>query len=135
MRIHVRTMAGLAVLALCSSVAFADDTSSVTTDKLKAAMSPGEFVLTGSDVKTIHDSSTAHQYRVCLKREQGEADLKVMYDDQEARVKLGDCKTVTGKKIEATPSSALTGDERIVATYHREKMRTANADSDTSTSH
>jgi tryptophanyl-tRNA synthetase len=129
MRSKLGIIVGLAMLSASATIALADDTSA-TSDKVKAAVTPGEFVLTGSDVKTIHDGSSARQYRVCLKREQGATDMKVRYDDNEANVKLGDCKTVTGRKIEATPSSALHHDERIVGTFHHVRSE-ANADEST----
>ncbi|HTT01481.1 MAG TPA: hypothetical protein VMG11_05270 [Steroidobacteraceae bacterium] len=132
MRINPAAIAALVVLSTGATLACADTASE--TDKLKAAVTPGEFVLTGTDVKTINDSSSPRQYRVCLKKEEGEADMKISYDDNQTRVKLGDCKTVVGKKIEATPTSSLGSNERIVGTYHHVKSKTASADDTESSS-
>jgi hypothetical protein len=131
MRINSRfLMAGLALLSLGSGLALAQSTSSSeATDKVKAAVTPGEFVLTGSDVKTINDSGKLRRYRVCAKREEGgSTDLKVSYDDKDTMVKLGDCKTVVGRKIEATAATTLASDQHIVGTYHH-VTRTASAKS------
>jgi len=132
MRMNPAVIVSLALLSAGATLACAD--TATETDKLKAAVTPGEFVLTGADVKTINDSSSPRQYRVCLKKEDGEADLKITYDDNQTRVKLGDCKTVSGKKIEATPTSSLGANERIVGTYHHVKSHTASADTDESSS-
>lgn len=129
MRINPRFMvAGIALLSFGSGLAFAQGTSSSeTTDKLKAAVTPGEFVLTGSDVKTINDSGKLRRYRICAKREQGGAtDLKVSYDDKDTMIKVGDCKTVVGRKIDATAATSLAADQHIVGTYHH-VTRTASA--------
>jgi hypothetical protein len=92
-----------------------------TTDKLKAAVTPGEFVLTGSEVKTIHSGKSAREYRVCVKAEKDSAPMKVMADGKEETLQPGDCKAVSGKKIVAAPAQTLTGSAHIVATYHHEK--------------
>jgi hypothetical protein len=126
---------GLALLSAGATLTLAAEPTSgsgetnAATDKVKAAVTPGEFVLSGSDVKTINDSGKLRRYRVCLKKEQsGDTDLKINYDDRQTVVKLGDCKTVEGKKIEATPASSLSGDNHIVGTYHRERHRGGSSD-------
>jgi len=113
------TLAAIAI-ALFSSSMFAADTSE-TVDKLKAAVTPGEIVLTGSDVKKIHEGKDAREYRVCVKTEKDAAPMKLLYDGREAILKPGDCKDVSGKKIDATPEHALTGSAHIVATFHHVK--------------
>jgi hypothetical protein len=112
----------VAALALGSAaqIAVADNTDA-TTDKVKAAVTPGEMVLSGNDVKSIHTGSSVAKYRVCVKKEQGDAEMKLTYDDQDTLLKSGHCKTVSGKAISATPSKPLAGSDRIVATYHRVK--------------
>jgi hypothetical protein len=136
MRIDPRfLLAGLAALSLGSGFALAQEhSSSDTTDKLKAAVTPGEFVLNGSDVKTINDSGKLRRYRICAKRESGGAtDLKVSSDDRDTTVKVGDCKTVVGRKIQATAATTLSADQHIVGTYHH-VTRTAKAEKSESSS-
>lgn len=109
-----------ATILLGSSAVFAADTPAVV-DKMKAAVTPGEIALTGSEVKRIHEGKEAKEYRVCVKTEKEAAPMKLMYDGQEAIIKPGDCKDVAGKTIEATPAHALTGSAHIVATFHHVK--------------
>ena len=99
---------------------FAAETSA-TVDKMKAAVTPGEFVLTGSEVKKIHESTHARDYKICVKAEKDAAPMKVMYDGQSVTVPAGECKEVTGKQIQATPAQALSGSAHIVATFHHQK--------------
>jgi hypothetical protein len=114
------SVAAALVLGSAAEVALSDNTDA-TADRIKAAVTPGEMVLSGSDVKSIHTGSTVAKYRVCMKKEQGDAEMKVSYDDQDTLLKSGHCKTVTGKAISATASKPLSGSDRIVATYHRVK--------------
>jgi hypothetical protein len=86
-----------------------------------AGLIPGQFVLTGSKVKKIYTGKLPRDYRVCVKAEKDSAPMKVTFDEQQSTLQPGDCKDVTGKKIEATPAEALTGSTHIVATFHREK--------------
>lgn len=109
------------MVSLSSSLAaFAADTPAAI-DKMKAAVTPGEIALTGSEVKNIHNGKEAKEYRVCVKTEAEAAPLRLRYDGQEAVLKPGDCKDVTGKIIDATPAQALTGKAHIVATFHSAK--------------
>jgi hypothetical protein len=101
----------------CSSAA--DLTKAV--DKAKAAVTPGEFVLTGTQVRNIHNGKTPSTYNICVKNEKDTATMKVTYDGQSETIAPGECKNVTGMKIEATPSEKLTGSIHIVATYHHKK--------------
>lgn len=97
--------------------------ASETTDKMKAALTPGEFMLTGSEVKKLHEDKQEKEYRVCVKNEKDSSSMKVMYDGKEAVLRPGDCMDITGKKIAATPEHALTGDAHIVGTIHHEKPK------------
>lgn len=110
----------LAVLALAAPV-FAMDTSTMA-DKAKAAVTPGEFSLSGTQSKTIHNGKAARTYNVCVKAEATAAPMKVQHDGQSETLQPGDCKDVRGKDIEAMPASALSGDTHIVATFKRVKM-------------
>lgn len=95
---------------------------SKTMDEIKAALKPGEFVLTGSEVKTLHSSKDeAREYRVCVKAQKETAPMKVMADDMQETVQPGECKNVSGKRIVATPAEPLSGSAHIVGTYHHEK--------------
>ena len=109
-----------ATLLLASTAVFAADTPAVV-DKMKAAVTPGEIVFTGSEVKRIHEGKEAKEYRVCVKTARDAAPLRLLYDGQQAILKPGDCKDVVGKNIDATPAQALTGSAHIVATFHRVK--------------
>ncbi len=109
-----------AMTAFSVSAAYAGDTPAAA-DKIKAAVTPGELVLTGSEVKNIHKGQEAKEYRVCVKTETEAAPMKVMYDGEEAVLKPGDCKEISGKKIDVTPEHALTGKAHIVATFHHTK--------------
>jgi hypothetical protein len=109
----------LAVLGFSS--AFAEEKTEATMDKMKAAVTPGEIDLTGKEVKTIHDSQTAKDYKVCVKASDESAAMKLRYDDQEATVQPGDCKEVTAKRINATAAVPLSGSQHIMATFHEVK--------------
>lgn len=109
----------VAAALFAGSAAYADDTSA-TADTMKAAVTPGELVLTGSEVKNIHEGKEAKEYRVCVKTETQAAPMRVIYDGQEVALKPGDCTEVSGK-IDVTPEHALTGKAHIVATFHHVK--------------
>jgi hypothetical protein len=49
--------------------------------------------------------------------------MKVMADGKDETLQPGDCKNITGKKIEATPAEALSGNTHIVATFHHQKPK------------
>ncbi|MFC4308489.1 hypothetical protein ACFPN2_05285 [Steroidobacter flavus] len=117
MKLLLATM--LALLG-CSS-AFAGEKTEATMDKMKAAVTPGEIDLTGQEVKTIHDSQTAKDYKVCVKASNEAAAMKLRYDGQEATVQPGDCKEVTAKRINATAATPLSGSQHIMATFHEVK--------------
>jgi hypothetical protein len=121
MTMRAKTVFMIVAAALfAGSAVYADDTSA-TADKMMAAVTPGELVLTGSEVKNIHKGKEAKEYRVCVKTETQSAPMKVMYDGQEVALNPGDCKEVIGKKIDVTPEHALTGKAHIVATFHNVK--------------
>lgn len=115
-----------AVLAILTfgvaPTAFCQDTPK-TIDEMKAAVTPGEFVLTKSEIEKIHEGKDAREYRICVKAEKDAAPMKVTYDGQTAIVSPGDCKNISGKKIDATPAQALSGSAHIVATFHHEKKK------------
>lgn len=118
---NMKLVLATAVTLLGVSTAFAADKTEATMDKMKAAVTPGEMDLTGKEVKTIHHSDTAKEYKVCVKPGDDAASMKVRYDDQETIVKPGDCTEVTGKTINATAAEPLTGSRHIMATYHAVK--------------
>lgn len=111
----------LAVLGVSSAFA-GDDKTEATMDKMKAAVTPGEVDLTGQEVKTIHNSQTAKDYKVCVKASDEAAPLKVRYDEHEATVQPGDCKEVTAKRINLAAAVPLSGSRHIMATYHEVKQ-------------
>jgi hypothetical protein len=119
MKALVLSMMAAGILLGSTAVVAADTTAMV--DKMKAAVTPGEIVLTGSEVKKIHEGKDASEYRVCVKAEKEAAPMKLTYDGQEAVLKPGDCKEIMGKDINATPAQALSGSAHIVATFHRVK--------------
>lgn len=114
---NMKLVLATAVALLGVSSAFAGEEM----DKMKAAVTPGEFDLTGAKVKNIHHSDTAKEYKVCVKPGAEAASMKVRYDEQEAILKPGDCQQVTGKTINATAAEPLTGDQHILATFHAVK--------------
>jgi hypothetical protein len=113
----------IAALGFLSSAAYASDDTSAGMDKMKAAVTPGEIVLTGSEVKKIHDGKKAKEYRVCVKTETEAAPMKLSYDGEHKVLMPGDCQTVMGKKIEASPANPLTGKSHIVATFEQPKKK------------
>ena len=118
----ILSMVGLLFASyLVSFQASAADSSQIAA-KAKAAVTPGEFVLTGTQVKKIHEGKTERAYNICVKSEQGSASMKVTYDGQVETITPGECKDVKGKKIEATAAEKLTGSNHIVATYHQNKQ-------------
>lgn len=108
----------MVVVLLSDAVAFAAD-APATIDKIKAAVKPGEMVLTGTEVKEIYEGKRAQQFHVCVKAQKEAAPIKLMHDGQETVVDPGDCRDVTARKIDAAPARELTGSEHIVATFHR----------------
>ena len=121
-----RSMLALTALAMagfCSAPLAVAAETSATVDKMKAAVTPGEFVLTGSEVKRIHEGKQARDYKICVKAEKDAAPMNVTYDGQSVTVPVGDCKDVVGKRIEAMPAEALSGSAHIVATFHHHQKK------------
>jgi len=114
--------AAILALSLIALPAAAQDEPADPNDStdLRVAVTPGEVLLTGSDVTTINDSSLPTAYRICLDRERGHASLAVRVDGFDAAViGLGACRIILGKQIEITPLTTLRGDEQIVASYQQ----------------
>ncbi|HEU4653611.1 MAG TPA: hypothetical protein VFS47_06470 [Steroidobacteraceae bacterium] len=109
---------GMASLAVQAS----EDTSP-TVDKMKAAVTPGEIVLTGNQVKKIHEGREAREYRVCVKTEADAAPMKVTYDGEQSVLMPGDCQNIVGRKIDASPQKPLSGKTHIVATFEHIKSK------------
>ncbi len=110
----------LALAVLGFSAAFAGEKTDATMDKM-VAVTPGEFDLTGHEVKTIHNSQTAKDYKVCVKTGGETASMKLRYDDQEATLQPGECTEVTARRINATAAEAMTGSQHIMGTFHEVK--------------
>jgi hypothetical protein len=110
----------LVLITACVGAAHAADTPAAV-DKMKAAVTPGEFVITGTETKTIHEAKVARAQKVCVKKEKEAASLKLTYDGQQAVLTPGECKTISAKKMEATPEHPLTDGAHIVVTVHRIK--------------
>lgn len=121
MTMNNRVFAGiLASASLISAAANAADTPKVV-DAVKAAVTPGELVLTGHEVKNIHNGDKSNAYRICVKAEKDSAPAKVTVDGKPVSVAPGGCSNVDGKKIDVTPEAALTGSKHIVVTFHETK--------------
>lgn len=118
---NTKLLLATALALLGASAAFAGDKTEATMDKMKAAVTPGEFDLTGKEVKTIHHGKTAEEYRVCVKPGDEAAAMKVIYDGKQQTLQPGDCKDVTGMSINATAAVPLSGSQHIMATYHEVK--------------
>ncbi|HEY6645096.1 hypothetical protein [Povalibacter sp.] len=72
MTINLKASLLLAMVALFAGpIADADTPAAV--DEIKAAVTPGEIALTGSETKTIHKGSEAKKYRICVKTEKDAA--------------------------------------------------------------
>jgi hypothetical protein len=119
MHLRVSILLGLALLFAAPALALAHEPPSIGAERLQTEVTPGELLLTGSQVTSINDSSLPARYRVCMAHELGDADLIVRHDGEETRLKAGGCATVSGQEIELTPAIDLTGEQRIVATYRQ----------------
>ena len=120
---HVKT-AGMvgALLATVAMTAMAGDTkakSEKLLDEAKGAVTPGQVVLTGSEVKTLHDGKDIDAYRVCVKADKEAGTVKVMNDAKFVTIKPGDCQQVAGMKITATPALPLSGTQHSTVTFDK----------------
>lgn len=79
----------------------------------------GEVVLTGTEMKTLHDSKDPVAYRVCVKQEPTAGAVKVTTGINDMLLEPGDCGNVTGMHITATPEYALTGTMRSIVTFEK----------------
>ncbi len=120
---NAKSMLMFAVIGMASFAVQASDDTSPTVDKMKAAVTPGEIVLTGNQVKKIHDGREAREYRVCVKTETDAAAMRVTYDGEQSVLMPGDCQNVVGKKIDASPQKPLSGKTHIVATFEHIKSK------------
>lgn len=112
----------LLLASLCiASVGFAADTSG-TVHKLKAAVTPGEVAITGTDVKTLHDGA-AKTWRICVKSDIDSDSLALSVDATHVLVKPGDCIAVAGRRIKATSAQPLGKHGHIVVTFHEVKRQ------------
>jgi len=120
MKLHwMMLIAAFSVSAIRAPAMGAD--LSVVFDGVKAAATPDEITLTGSESKRLYVGENPREYRVCVKWERRSAPLRVTADGRDWTLKPGDCEFVTGKRIHATPAQPLRGTAHIVATFHYEK--------------
>jgi hypothetical protein len=111
-----------ALLAMVATTAMAGDTKAKAEkalDQAKAAVTPGEVVLTGTEMKTLHDSKDPVAYRVCVKQEPTAGAVKVTTGINDMTLQPGDCGNVTGMHITATPETALSGAQRSIVTFDK----------------
>lgn len=87
-------------------------------DQAKAAVTPGEVVLTGSDTKTLRDSKDISNYQVCVKADKEAGSVMVMSGSNSKTLAPGECGVVTGSRITAMPSKPLTGAMHSTVTIH-----------------
>ena len=87
-------------------------------DQAKAAVTPGEIVLTGSDTKTLRDSKDISNYQVCVKADKEAGSVMVMSGSTSKTLAPGECGVVTGSRITAMPSKPLTGARHATVTIH-----------------
>lgn len=108
-----------ALLAVAASATFAgNEKTDKLVDEAKAAVTPGEVVLTGADTKTLHDGKT-QAYRVCVKQESHAGSVRIMNDASSKTLEPGACENVSGARITATPSKPLMGDMRSTVTFDK----------------
>lgn len=108
-----------ALLAIAASASYAgSEKADKLVDQAKAAVTPGEVVLTGTDTKTLHDGK-AQAYRVCVKQESHAGSVKIMNDATSKTLEPGACENVSGARITATPSKPLVGDMRSTVTFDK----------------
>jgi hypothetical protein len=111
--------AGVAALLAAGAVQAANPATFL--GDLKAAVIPGEVMLSGDDRKIVYDGGESREYRICVKAGRRSATLRVTADAKEWTLHPGDCDFVRGRRISATPAQPLHGNSRIVATFQHEK--------------
>lgn len=108
----------LAVVSVGASAQEAREQAGKIADQARAAVTPGEVVLTGSDSKTLHKGDEAHSYRICVKPEEHASSVRVTSDAvSPVSLKPGECQIVSGMQITATPEKPLTGAMRSTVTF------------------
>jgi hypothetical protein len=93
-------------------------------DQAKAAVTPGEVVLTGRDMKTLHEGEDSAVYNVCVKADRNAGPVTVTGGSGTITLKPGDCHVVNGMRITATPEQPLTGAQRSTVTFEEPERGT-----------
>ena len=99
---HLRTtlIAGLAMAAVASLASAGDD----------------EVVLTDNETRTLKDGEKIANYQICVKDDKQAGAVMVMSGSTSKTLAPGECGTVTGAKITATPSKPLMGAAQATVT-------------------
>lgn len=119
-RVRTSLIVGMALTAV-AGLAGAGETKEKAEklgDQAKAALTPGEVVLTGSDTKTLRDSKDISNYQVCVKADKEAGSVMVMSGANSKTLSPGECGSITGAKITAMPSKPLTGAMHSTVTIH-----------------
>jgi|SwirhisoilCB1_FD_contig_41_5864732_length_444_multi_7_in_0_out_0_1 hypothetical protein len=119
-RVRTSLIVGV-VMTAAAGLASAGDTKAKAQelgDQAKAAVTPGEVVLTGSDTKTLRDSKDISSYQVCVKADKEAGSVMVMSGATSKTLAPGECGVVSGSRITAMPSKPLTGATHSTVTIH-----------------
>jgi hypothetical protein len=122
-RNHLKSIAigaaGATLIGLTSIASSATETmSSVTvTAKHEFQGLHHEFELeTGEKLLLAHRRNVA-TYRLCVGEFKGSVPLKVFADDTQSQVGVGECESVTGKRVRVEPAVPLPRGEALVARF------------------
>jgi hypothetical protein len=99
----------LAAVAGIAAAGPASDKAKELGDQAKAAVTPGEVVLTGSQTKTLRDSKDVASYEVCVKPDREAGSVTVMSGSTHKTLAPGECGTLSGGHITAMPTKPLKG--------------------------
>jgi hypothetical protein len=119
-RVSTSLIVGVALTAFAGLAGAGDtkDKAGKLGDQAKAAVTPGEVVLTGSDTKTLKDSKDIANYQVCVKADKDAGSVMVMSGSNSRTLSPGECAGITGAKITAMPSKPLVGSAHSTVTIH-----------------
>jgi hypothetical protein len=88
-------------------------------DLARAALTPGEVVLTGSDTRTLRDSEDIASYDICVKMDRQAGPVMVMSGSTSKTLAPGECGVITGGHITAMPAKPLPGASHSTVTIHK----------------
>lgn len=119
-RVRTSLIVGVALTAVAGLAGAGEtkDKAEKLGDQAKAALTPGEVVLTGSDTRTLRDSDDISNYQVCVKADKEAGAVMVMSGSSSKTLSPGECAGITGGKITAMPAKPLTGSAHSTVTIH-----------------